>query len=1197
MARLEIHGPKGRTQRFELPDAGSLLIGSDAVCDVHLTDAEVQPIHARMKVQAGAFQVEATPEGKSVLHNGKRTAKCLMIPGDELALGGYRIYLFESQPAAAASPSAPRAKEPPRPVAQPPRSVEPPRPRRQEPVQEEPLELGWDDVAEDSEEVIPTPPKRASARPEKEAAAPKRRTGTDLAGSEAKAQEKPATAIGSRGMEVFAEEEEEARKLSKKPLILILSGTLVALGLTAFGLWWVIERTRANRAYEAAIANYESGDFATSGQRFRDFLRLRPRDARSSTARVLETLSRLREMSGNASPQLSAALTLASKELPALTQEPAWTDRGMEAAELVGGLARDLAARAQQTGASETIQSARAAYKLHEELAGEAAVKQRERLKVDNVMAAAEAAVAKNEAKSKALAEIDAALTARKAADAFRIRDVLLNRYPDLASDQAVTRRLDQGTQQVQENVKPLGLKREAQTTDEPERLGPPVTAFARTRASEAAGKPEAREIDVVSGGGLTVGLDGRDGTVLWQRTTGTAAGFAPVEIPDDSPPSVLAYDDRTKALTKLALADGRLIWRQPLGDTPRQAPLALGNRLVVILPNLGHLLWVDLATGRIDDGLDMKWPLAGSVTPVANDRILYVLADQSVAFVVSVDEKTCQRSVYLGHAAGSMRVPPARAGRFLFYPENHEIRTGSIQTMLLDDRGQDPKKLQKVPLEGWTWFTPAQQGTLLWASHDRGGFSVFGIGEPTQANPLNLVARSPAINAPARPTVSITVGQREALVVDRTAKHYRLEAQTGRMDILRSWPLPEGVPAAPITRIDDYRFIVHLATDKDLGRIAVALDIRQEQPLWTTAWGMPVEVIGGTAASTKLRFVDSSGEGPEVPVGETGKPVAVDWFRKTPEAGAQAAEADSEPADLRWNWYDTPTGRVALSARDPKRIRLLDGTDGKVLELPLPLATRIPPVRIGETLVLAGEGGEIALVKATDGSPVGQPFVPDFEKATPWDWTSLVSLDDGSVVLADKTGRLVRLAVEKDPPRLVQAARKTLEGAFSGTIVSTGRAILALKSDGTVLSLAARDLSTQTEWKFPGTGTRLFALDAASAVAFHPSGKIRVADASGQVGREADFSGAMPSGLPRKVGTDLVWLTQAEGTDLVAWPASAPAPQRSSLGAWAQGPVIPTGAGWFVVERPGMVRRIPDEILGKAGISKAPRDGGEPKP
>lgn len=61
MARLEIHGPKGRTQRFELPESGSLLIGSDAVCDVQLLDPEVQPIHARMKVGAGAFRSRRRP--------------------------------------------------------------------------------------------------------------------------------------------------------------------------------------------------------------------------------------------------------------------------------------------------------------------------------------------------------------------------------------------------------------------------------------------------------------------------------------------------------------------------------------------------------------------------------------------------------------------------------------------------------------------------------------------------------------------------------------------------------------------------------------------------------------------------------------------------------------------------------------------------------------------------------------------------------------------------------------------------------------------------------------------------------------------------------------------------------------------------------------------------------------------------------
>lgn len=1186
MARLELHGPKGRTERFDLPESGSLLIGSDAVCDVHLKDPEVQPIHARLKVQSGACQVEATPEGKSFLHNGKRTAKCSILPGDELGMGGYRIYLFESQPAPAVAPPLTPKKSAPSPVFEPPaKPVEKtPQPRAQ--IPEEPMELGWDDVADDSAELAPP-----LAKTGKSGKAASRGRFRDSADSESKPTEREATAVAGRGVTVFAEDEEETRKLSKTPLVLLLTGTLVVLGLTAFGLWWIIERTRANRAYEAAIANYDSGDFATSGQRFRDFLRLRPNEARSSTARVLEALSRLRETSGGAAPQLAAALTMASKELPALSDEPAWTDRGMEAAEIVAGLARDLATRAQQTGATDTIQSAREAYKLHEELAGEAAVKQRERLKVDNVMAAAEAAVAKGETKSKALAEIDAALGNRQAAVAFRLRDALVNRYPDMGADPAVSKRLDQSNQQVQENVKPLGIKRDAVTSDDPETLGPPITVFARSRSAEAEGTPEPGEINVVSGGALTVGLDSRDGSVLWQRPSGNAAGFEPVSITDDSPPAVLAFDDRSKSLVKLALADGRLIWRQPLGDAPRQPPLVLGNRLILALPTLGQVLWIDLATGRIDDGLDMKWPLAGSITTASNDKTLYIPADESVVFVVSTEDRSCQRSMYLGHSPGSMRVAPAKSGRFVFFAENHEIRTGSLRTLLVDDRGQSPQRLQQETLEGWVWFKPAQQGTLLWASHDRGGFAVYGIGEATQAKPLTLVAKSPALNAPARPTVAIAVGQREALIVDRTAKHYRLEAQTGRMDILRSWPLPEGVPVAAISRIDDYRFVIYLATDKDLGRVAIAIDLRQEKPLWATSWGMPLEPSEGEPGQASLRWTDNRGESVEVKPESSSRPVAVEWVRNPKESEDLASGGDSVGEETKWSWYGTGAGRIGISTKDSKRIRLQAGKDGKESDLTMPLGTRIAPIRIGEILVVAGENGEISLVSIADGSAIGQPFVPDFEKSSPWNWTSMVALEEGSVALADKTGRLVRLVVEKDPPRLRQGARVSLEGSFSGTIVSTGRSVLALKSDGTVLSLAARDLSTQTEWKFPGAGTRIYGVDGIGALIFHPSGSIRVVDSAGQIRRETQAPGLMPAAAPRRIGSETVWLSQNQGSALAVWNDSAESPIRTDLGQWVQGPILAASSGWYVVERPGMLRAIPAELRTASGAKPAGGD------
>ena len=117
MAHLELHGSGTKVQSVDLPKAGNLLIGSDAVCDIQILDTEVQPIHARLRIQQGQMQVEATPEGKSFRHNGRRVAQCMVAAGDELGFGGYRAIYFAGEPASkpAQKPApapAPKAQNP-----------------------------------------------------------------------------------------------------------------------------------------------------------------------------------------------------------------------------------------------------------------------------------------------------------------------------------------------------------------------------------------------------------------------------------------------------------------------------------------------------------------------------------------------------------------------------------------------------------------------------------------------------------------------------------------------------------------------------------------------------------------------------------------------------------------------------------------------------------------------------------------------------------------------------------------------------------------------------------------------------------------------------------------------------------------------------------------------------------------------------
>ncbi|MEI7923975.1 MAG: FHA domain-containing protein, partial [Planctomycetota bacterium] len=263
MAHLELHGSGTKVQSVDLPKAGNLLIGSDAVCDIQILDTEVQPIHARLRIQQGQMQVEATPEGKSFRHNGRRVAQCMVAAGDELGFGGYRAIYFAGEPASkpAQNPAQKPVQKPAPATAPTPQKPAAARPEPVKPKPAAPVELSWDDFSEP----VPVSPKTAktSAKPEKisdssASSAPLsaetgQRSWLDrLLG---KAAVKPLTegepivaVAGGRGLTTFADEEATGRKLATAPLIVLLVMTLTGLSETAFGLWWVIDRTRANRA-------------------------------------------------------------------------------------------------------------------------------------------------------------------------------------------------------------------------------------------------------------------------------------------------------------------------------------------------------------------------------------------------------------------------------------------------------------------------------------------------------------------------------------------------------------------------------------------------------------------------------------------------------------------------------------------------------------------------------------------------------------------------------------------------------------------------------------------------------------------------------------------------------------------------------------------------------------------------------------
>src|SRR5580700_4766344 len=94
MATLEVHDGEGRVQFVEMARDHPLLFGTSAACDVILDGEGIRPVHGRIRWKTRRFRVEASPDAEFVLINGTKMAAGSIRQGDEIGVGGCRIFLL-----------------------------------------------------------------------------------------------------------------------------------------------------------------------------------------------------------------------------------------------------------------------------------------------------------------------------------------------------------------------------------------------------------------------------------------------------------------------------------------------------------------------------------------------------------------------------------------------------------------------------------------------------------------------------------------------------------------------------------------------------------------------------------------------------------------------------------------------------------------------------------------------------------------------------------------------------------------------------------------------------------------------------------------------------------------------------------------------------------------------------------------------
>lgn len=1035
MATLEVHDGQGRVERVVIAHDQQAMIGSSPKCEIVLAGDRIFPFHGRLRWQPKkkCFKIDASPDAQFLLVNGHKMASSSLHQGDEIEVGPYRIFLIND---ADQDPPPPPARDDVTRI-QPPSFIAP---QLQKPGAVF-IRSAWRKTQEFDAPSVEI----AVAAPDFPSQAPP--SPRDL-------KKPPSASPPERGWKrllyLFSPRAKAPgqEEVFSSPLVFSLGAALVALVLVGFALYGIIIRTTATRAFTDAIHHLEDGDYRNAIRKFDLFLASNPLDPRAGKAKVHRAIANIRQYVTATGSSWSLALEAEQAMFDNVGGLDEYRDSSTELDELVIRTGESLADRARLTSDSKILAEAESSLSLHTKVAGKSADALLKKSRLPEKLLSARAAVRKAKIRRDSLAAMDAALKSGSSARVYSARDSLVAQYVDQSEDRDLLAHMKQANDLIRKAVKLDPSTRPAETEPRIEPLGPPTSLVARAPDFP----PSAPDSPLVFAlaEGFAYAVEGASGAPVWQIPLGLSSPFPPQPIPGGT--SLLAIDARHDELLRLDAKTGRLLWRQSLGEPVSDPPLVLGNQIIQAIPS-GKLLLIDLLTGALRTAIDLGMPL--SRTPVSDEsgQNLYVAAEKDCLFVLTRDPLACASVEYLGHAPGSIACPPARLGRYLIVPENHLLNESRWRIFLLDEGGLNLAPVQQLPVNGWTWSTPASSGSVVWSTGDRGGVSAYAVGAYGSKDPLRPIAKIAPDANPSGPAFALARSERELWVGSGRSGRYELLADGGKLNA--SWTLAEAGPA--------------LAPPQTAGPLLVLTQQYTEGP-GVALWGIDPPT-GGVRWRTVLGTPWPSPPTPEADhfatLGLDGKPLSIsrDLLHKGgfvtttfPKPGNLSLTPGSTRLDSKgWTVVVPPLGASTLLVRS-------DDNPFKRITLPAPLGAI--PLPWGRELLIPGADGRVYLIDPRSGESRAEPYIPPFDRNRPTRWRAPVLLADDAVALADEAGRVRKLnRVNTPTPRLVVAAETVLGKDVVADPASTGTAVVLVTADNRARALSARDLSPAGAW------------------------------------------------------------------------------------------------------------------------------------
>ncbi len=814
-------------------------------------------------------------------------------------------------------------------------------------------------------------------------------------------------------------------------------------------LWFVINKGSADEFIGAANDQYNQQSYAAAQASFDSFLeKFGESNPHSSIARTRSAMCKLYLAAQMTKPE--QVIDDAERMLPLLEGEAGLDEERNNLAALLVDIADNIAKTAVSAKSTEEKQQLLVQLDRQIKLTDNPtyvtsttrqALSSR-LLNVAETRAIVRRDINRNLRLDESVVSMEASLAAKDTKKAYDTRFELLREYPELHDNERLVKLIQSASGIQMELVKDAS---ERPTVSNEPIAGDSVKSIVLTNKTGDAAPGLRDEVAYVRVHGSILAFNAADGRLLWRRFVGTGQDYSPLPIDPTGRDGALLCDSQLLEVQRASGQDGAIQWRAKVGEAFSQ-PVAQGGEIFMSTKS-GRLVSLDAETGEPRWVTQLPQPLEQS--PGVSDRPanLYLTGDHSNLYVLDRRAGKCSESFYIGHAKGTVAVPPITLhgpdSGHVFVIENRGVDYALMHILKCDAEGralvvaQPPQRL-----DGNVIVPPViVQGRRLIVLTDRGQVAVFDIEQTAAAaEQVSKVAEQVAsYDTPV--STQMAVGKSQMWVTGTRIGRYELQVSTGRVP--RDWIMHEGDSfiSKPFL-IEDT--LIHARVLRGTSGVRVTgADPQTGKAYWQTDVGVPVAMLtpkadakGFHAITTQASLFELDAQ--SLADGTTSGPI------ENP-GGSGAAMRFEDPLridDQRVVMMNQETsGQICVydPTREREKIRLMTlaisaGKSGG------------PGIIVGDGLFLPLDTGRIVLMNWQTGGPLGSPFQPASEpdKSVLWSRPVVLGSDASQVVVADDRKKLYRLRVAE---QIRELAVVDLVEPLLGPMVNLAESIIATSS------------------------------------------------------------------------------------------------------------------------------------------------------